>query len=91
MVDGAAVLSRVSGLSRDDVLQIWEEVKANKARLDACPRHRFPGGSVKIGQKVICQACGGGMSLTDAGSYVRGYEAKGGSADDIWHGWHEKP
>lgn len=85
-IDGAEALSKVSGIPRTEVLSIWEQVKANSAKLRACPRHRFPGGDVKIGQKLTCLACGGEMGIPSIADYVRGYEAAGGSADDIWPG-----
>lgn len=78
-IDGAEVLSRVSGLSKDDVKGIWAEVQANSVRLRGCARHRFDG-DWKIGQRKVCLVCGGGMSLTDIGNYIRGYEAAGGTS-----------
>jgi hypothetical protein len=77
-----------------DTRKIWEEVKANRAKLDACPRHRFTGGDtilgLRIGQKMTCTVCGGQMELTDVGQYIRGYEAAGKPADDIWPGFRGK-
>lgn len=87
--DGTEVLSRVSGLSKDAVRGIWEDVKANSARLRACARHRFDG-DFQIGKRKVCLVCGGGMSLTDIGNYIRGYEAAGGNADAVWPGF-QKP
>jgi hypothetical protein len=91
--DGVAELSRVTGLPRADILSIWAEAKANVAKLDTCPRHRFTSTPVKLGDKFICLACGGTVGLTDLGNYIRGYRAHGGDADDIWPGWatrHDK-
>lgn len=85
-VDRTEVLSRVSGLSKDAIRGIWDDVKANSARLQSCARHRFDG-DFQIGKRKVCLVCGGGMSLTDIGNYIRGYEAGGGSADDIWPGF----
>lgn len=74
-----------------EALALWEQVKANRARIEACERHLFPGGhDVKLGQKHICLACGGSMHLTDIGSYIAGYEAAGGAADDIWPNYRKK-
>lgn len=87
-VDGTEVLSRVSGLSKDAIRGIWDDVKANSARLQACARHRFDGG-FQIGQKKVCLVCGGGMGLTDIGNYIRGYEAAGGNANDVWPDFHK--
>ncbi len=39
--DGLGVMSEVTGLPRDEILSIWEEVKANQAKLDSCPWHEF--------------------------------------------------
>lgn len=64
---------------------LWAQVKANRARIEDCKRHRFPGGAgIRLGQKHVCLECGGEMQLTEVGPYIRGYEAAGGNADDIW-------
>lgn len=39
--DGAGVLSELTGLGRDEVLAIAEQVRANHARLEGCPWHEF--------------------------------------------------
>ena len=85
--DGAEVLSKISGLGRAEVLSIWEQVKANQARVNSCARHKFSGERVRLGQKMTCENCGGTMSLTDIGKYISGYEAAGKSCDDIWLGY----
>jgi hypothetical protein len=76
-------------LTRDEALLLWDQVKANIARLSACKRHRFEATSVHLGQKHPCLECGGKISLTDLGQYIAGYEAHGGSADDIWPGYRK--
>lgn len=85
--DGAQLLSNLSGMPRDKVLEIWEEVKINSAKLKNCIRHRFEQQSVKLGDKITCVNCGGVMSLSSAGEYVRGYKASGGDSDDVWPGF----
>lgn len=72
-----------------DARQIWDEVKGNNEKLSGCSRHRF-GGTFKIGERKACERCGGTMTLTAIGEYVRGFKAAGGSPDEIWPGW-EKP
>lgn len=89
-IDGAEAMSNISGLPRAEVLSIWEQVKANHAKLRNCKRHRFPEGDVKIGQKMVCLECGGEMDLTRIGEYIRGYQAAGGKADDVWPGYERK-
>jgi hypothetical protein len=84
MTDGVDQLSNMSGLSRDGIKNIWKEVQANHAKLASCPRHRFEGGSVKIGQKVTCLNCGGMTGLVHVGDYIDGYRAAGGDVNDIW-------
>lgn len=72
-----------------DARALWDQVKANGAALNGCKRHRFMGGRIeKLGQKYTCAACGGQMGLVDIGNYIKGYEAAGGSADDIWPDYH---
>lgn len=90
--DGAEVLSRLSGLSKPDIMSIWDEVKANKEKLKACPQHRFDALEVKIGQKIVCLECGGTMGLTQAADYVTGYRDAGGDPEKVWPGFFsEKP
>lgn len=77
-------------MTREAALTLWEEVKANRRRIDACERHLFPGGTdIKLGQKHFCLNCGGALQLTDIGPYIQGYEAAGGAADDIWPGYRK--
>lgn len=75
-------------MNRDEALALFEQVKTNNRAIEACARHRFAGGGVaKLGDKYTCQACGGAMRLPDVGTYIRGYQAAGGAANDIWPGW----
>lgn len=39
--DGVGVMSEVTGLARDEIRAIAEQVKANSAKLRACPWHEF--------------------------------------------------
>lgn len=66
------------------------EVQENRRRVDGGPRHRFEPIKVKLGQRVRCGECGGEMRLPELGSYIAGYEAAGGNADDIWPGYRLK-
>lgn len=64
---------------------LWEKVKANRRAVEACQRHRFaPNGPILPGRGLVCLACNGSMQLTEIGAYIRGYEAAGGDANDIW-------
>lgn len=73
-----------------DTAAILAEVRANRARLEGCKRHRFePPALVKLGLKLTCSACGGEMHLTDISYYIAGYEAAGGLADDVWPGYRK--
>lgn len=85
--DGVSALSTVSGLSKSEVQDIWNEVKANRVKLENCKLHKFSGEVVKLGQKMTCECCKGQMSLTDIGWYIKGYEASGKSCNDIWPGF----
>ena len=39
--DGAAVMSSMTGLSKESVKELWAQVKENHARLESCPYHEF--------------------------------------------------
>lgn len=61
-MDGADALSRVSGVPRDEVFALWEQVKANHKRLDECQGpHVFVSltPEKQIGQRFRCDRCQG--------------------------------
>lgn len=64
-------------------------IRANRARLDACPKHRFELSEppYHIGQDATCVNCHGEMKLTQIDEYVRGYRAAGGNPCDIVPNW----
>lgn len=76
-----------------DTKSILAEVRENSAKIKGCQRHYFPakGSNYRLGEKVTCANCGGLMSLTDIGSYLRGYIAAGGSSADVMPDWSETP
>lgn len=77
--------------TRADMRKLWLEVKANSQKLNSCPKHRYHGNEhVKLGMRVTCLECGGQMQTADLASYIRGYEAAGGDANDIWPGWRDR-
>ena len=92
MTNGFSFMSKISGAPKERVATIWEEVKANIARIDACPRHRFEGdrAAVKLGVRQVCLNCGGAMGIVDIGNYIKGFEAAGGSADAVWPGYRKE-
>ena len=64
MADSLDTLSAATGLSRQTMLELAAQAKANVARLNACPWHDFepvPGAKVVFGQpdRFRCQRCGG--------------------------------
>lgn len=78
-----------------DFAALMAKTRANRDRLDACPRHFFPdaipgiegGVGAMIGRKIECARCKGQMDLVALNFYVRGYEASGKSGNDILPGW----
>lgn len=76
------VLGAVSGLGRPAVDSILAEVRANNAKLDACPRHDFVGvadGAIKCKdglayQRYRCTNCGGKVDSSAARWYRLGLE-----------------
>jgi hypothetical protein len=73
--------------SRTNHLSLLSALRENRRKLNECNRHRFPQGSVRLGQTLQCTKCHGTMSRVDAEQYIRGYIAAGGRGDDIWPGW----
>lgn len=76
-------------MTREESLELFEQIKANRRRLDAYPKHRFDLGEppYRFGEKATCQNCGGSMDLTDIGQYARGYAAAGGNPNDVVPNW----
>jgi hypothetical protein len=78
-----------------DFQAIFQRVEANRAKLDACPRHLFKseipgiegGVGAMFGRKMHCERCNGEMDLVSINFYIRGYEAAGKSGNDIMPGW----
>lgn len=72
-------------MNRIDSAAILAEIKANRARLDGCARHRFDLGDppYKFGMKVTCTNCGGTLDAIHAFSYTQGYKAAGGNPNDV--------
>ncbi len=62
-------------MNRADLDQIWADVKANRAILDACPLHDFvPEEPGKFGSRHRCTRCGGTAESLHAFWYRRGIE-----------------
>lgn len=74
-------LAQFTGIQRTELLSIWDEVKANQARLDGCQRHDF--GSQddrKLGARYACRLCGGTADASAVIWYSRGLAHGGGKA-----------
>lgn len=61
-MDGLEVVSKISGISSEEANAIWQQVKENQRKLEACPRHDF---SIDLkpdqsyGKRFCCSKCGG--------------------------------
>lgn len=87
MADPASQLVSVTGVTRDRMLKIWEEVKENVRKLDSCPspHHRFLKVEFSSGipRYVFCSECGGRMDIMLARSYRSGFAAAGGKPEEV--------
>ncbi|UAG58633.1 hypothetical protein Guyu_038 [Pseudomonas phage Guyu] len=74
---------------KEDGPRIFEEIKANRAKLEACPKHHFNIGDppYKFGAKFTCTNCGGTMDAVQAFRYCQGYEAAGGDPNEVIEGF----
>ena len=73
MSDSLDNISALTGIPRSDMLKIWDMVKANQARLNACPRHRFKAVELgKVGTKYECSCCGGTTDVSSVSWYEKG-------------------
>lgn len=82
MSDSLDKLSQATGLGRQTMLDIWEHVKANQARLDGCPgtalsrAHAFEdiAPDKKLGKKYRCRLCAGEIDARAYHWYAMGLE-----------------
>ena len=68
---------------------LFEQVKANRPKLDACPKHRFDVGDppYRFGAKFTCTNCGGEMDAVQAFRYCQGFKAAGGDPNEVIPGY----
>lgn len=61
MTDGLGKLAAMTGLTREDVTSIANDVKANQAKLRACASHEFSAidPSKPFATKYVCAHCAG--------------------------------
>jgi hypothetical protein len=72
--NGVTAMAEMTGLRASVVSDLWAEVKANGAKLAACPRHNFAPAVAPHPRRRTCEHCGGWVSGTDAHWYERGLE-----------------
>jgi len=71
--DGLDALSKISGLKKERVQKIWDDVKDNQKVLEECERpHDFEQISEKFGSDYVCKKCGGKVRSIDAKWYKEG-------------------
>lgn len=69
------VISRVTGLSKETMQDIWTQVRANRKLLDECKGHDFSLPFDKRGEMVVkwkCSKCGGTVDTSDKRWYEAG-------------------
>lgn len=63
--NGVTLMAELTGLGQDEIRAIAEQVKANQAKLDACPWHEFERSTATgmlrsvTHQRYVCRNCGG--------------------------------
>jgi hypothetical protein len=73
-----------------DTGALLANIRANRDRVEGCKRHRIIWPAIRrFGMKLDCAACGGKLSLSEVGAYVRGYMAAGGNPDDVAPWWNQ--
>jgi hypothetical protein len=76
-IDGIDVLSKVSGIPKEEVNDIWKKVKENHAKLDSCVRpHDFVpiNENGRLPRKYLCSKCLGVVDSVHASFYKQGLE-----------------
>lgn len=79
--DGVGVMAEVTGLPRDEIRAIAEQVKANGAKLRACPWHDFEvieqtGIVARLSDRYRCRHCQGDVDSSAYHWHEQGRRAK---------------
>lgn len=76
-------------MNKNEAREMFEAVKANRAKIDGCARHRFEIGDppYTFGQKFTCSNCGGTMDAVQAFRYCQGFKAAGGNPNEVIPGY----
>ena len=80
--DGIGVMSEVTSLARDEIRAIAEQVKANSAKLRACPWHEFEviprdqGITARMNDRYRCKHCQGEVDFSAYHWHEQGRRAK---------------
>lgn len=80
VADSLDSISSATGIDREVMLALWAEVKANHAKLEACPRHDFIAMEPdprRLSGKWRCASCGGEVEASAARWYRLGLEHAG--------------
>lgn len=76
--DSLDTLAAATGLKREEMLDIWANVKSNQRRLDACARHDFAevdaAPEKRLGRKYRCKNCQGTIDGVAHSWYQHGVE-----------------
>jgi hypothetical protein len=86
MADGLEALHQVSGLSKDEVKNIWLKIKENSKKLEACPKHDFSidlEPNKKFNKKYQCTCCGGTVYDQAKYWYEKGFGHGSKVSEDI--------
>lgn len=70
--DNLRVLSDLTGVDKEKISSIWEQVKANQARLDTCNLHDFEQIESRFGSKWRCKKCQGEADASAVLWYQKG-------------------
>jgi len=74
-MDVREVLSKVSGLDKKEVNEIWEKVKVNQKRLRECEGpHNFEQKGEGLRATFVCHKCQGELKSHEHIWYMRGLE-----------------
>lgn len=87
-IDGLKVLGDVTGLGREEMVKIHQEVKANHSALRACPGpHNFVAESdppMRRVNRYRCTKCGGTVSINGFHWYSEGLKHGQQPTPDPW-------
>lgn len=88
--DGPGVMSELTGLSRQSMVELAAKVQENHAKLRACRGHSFAPADGPFQRRRVCSACGGEADSVSVSWYEEGRQHALLEIQEVMHDVHAR-